>query len=119
MIALASWGSTHTFSWTQAPHILDKPARPHEKTRKPSKRDLTDHASNDHVPLLLGIGALVGFLVLGFEIVGSQFLWLVINATAYSEGMLFAAILIAMAVGSALYLIVRAHFRPTTLLILG
>ncbi len=119
MIALASWGSTHTFSWTQAPHILDKPARPHEKTRKPSKRDLTDHASNDHVPLLLGIGALVGFLVLGFEIVGSQFLWLVINATAYSEGMLFAAILIAMALGSALYLIVRAHLRPTTLLILG
>ncbi|MGB0911736.1 MAG: hypothetical protein ACPGYT_15360, partial [Nitrospirales bacterium] len=119
VIAISAWGSATTFSWNRAPLTNHTSISPKLRKHKSRQGDSICQSSNDHGPLIFGIGALVGFLVLGLEIVGSQYLWLVINATAYSEGLLFAAILLAMAMGSALYLVARSHFFPTTLLIFG
>ncbi len=117
-IAMLTWASAKRYSWTACSSTSLSSNLKREKGLSqlgPSH----DSAAHDLKPLILAIGALVGFFILGLEIVGAQYIWLVINATAYSEGLLFAAILLAMAMGSALYLVARSYCSPSTLIIVG
>ena len=68
---------------------------------------------------VLSLGGLIGFFVMTLEITGAQYLWLIVNATAYAEGVLFAAVLFAMAVGSGLFACLRRLRAPCSWLLWG
>ncbi len=99
------------------------PTHPRSQTtqkRTPSRKPENSRVATDYpVRMILAIGSVIGFLILGLEIVGAQFIWLVINVTAYSEGLLFAVVLLAMALGSLVYLCARRYCSPVVLLTFG
>lgn len=57
------------------------------------------------------LGAVVGFLVISLEIIGAQYVWLIVNVTAYAEGILLSTVLLMMGLGSGLYLAFRERVR--------
>lgn len=57
------------------------------------------------------LGAVVGFLVISLEIIGAQYVWLIVNVTAYAEGILLSTVLLMMGLGSGLYLVLRERVR--------
>ena len=61
------------------------------------------------------LGAAVGFLVISLEIVGAQYIWLIVNVTAYAEGILLTTVLLMMGLGSGLYLALRERVRDRSM----
>jgi spermidine synthase len=52
-------------------------------------------------PLLL-LSALLGFCLFAVQLTGAQYLWLVVDATAYAEGIVLGSVLFGMAAGSTI-----------------
>ncbi len=81
----------------------------------PSSHKRSARESGAHAPLSLfglqTLGAVVGFLVISLEIVGAQYVWLIVNVTAYAEGILLTTVLLMMGLGSGLYLMLRERVR--------
>ena len=70
--------------------------------------------------VLQTLGAVVGFLIISLEIIGAQYVWLIVNVTAYAEGILLTTVLLMMGLGSGVYLFLRGRGRNrSTLLIWG
>ncbi|MYA28727.1 MAG: tetratricopeptide repeat protein [Nitrospira sp. SB0666_bin_27] len=84
-----------------------------EETSPPRKRGTPHSAAL--APLSLSalqiFGAVVGFLVISLEIIGAQYVWLIVNVTAYAEGILLSTVLLMMGLGSGLYLVLRDRVR--------
>lgn len=84
-----------------------------EETSPPHKRGTPPPAT--FAPLSLSalqtLGAVVGFLVISLEIIGAQYVWLIVNVTAYAEGILLSTVLLMMGLGSGLYLVLREKVR--------
>ncbi len=85
-----------------------------EETPLPPRTSGTRHFAVP-APLSLSalqtLGAVVGFLVISLEIVGAQYIWLIVNVTAYAEGILLSTVLLMMGLGSGLYLVLRERVR--------
>ena len=84
-----------------------------EETSPPRKRGTPDSAVPTALSLsaLQTLGAVVGFLVISLEIIGAQYVWLIVNVTAYAEGILLTTVLLMMGLGSGLYLVLRERVR--------
>ena len=84
-----------------------------EETSPPHKRGTPDFAAFAPLSLtaLQTLGAVVGFLVISLEIIGAQYVWLIVNVTAYAEGILLSTVLLMMGLGSGLYLVLRKFVR--------
>ena len=67
--------------------------------------------------VLQTLGAVVGFLVLSLEIIGAQYVWLIVNVTAYAEGILLTTVLLMMGFGSGAYLLLRGRVRNRSTLL--
>ncbi len=84
-----------------------------EETSPLRKRDTPNSAIPTPLSLsvLQTLGAIVGFLVISLEIIGAQYIWLIVNVTAYAEGILLSTVLLMMGLGSGLYLVLRKMVR--------
>lgn len=84
-----------------------------EETSPARKRGTPDSAVPTALSLsaLQTLGAVVGFLVISLEIIGAQYVWLIVNITAYAEGILLSTVLLMMGLGSGLYLALRERVR--------
>ena len=92
------------------------PGRAHPiQEEAPPSRKRHDQDSAAPAPLSLSVlqtlGAVVGFLVISLEIIGAQYVWLIVNVTAYAEGILLTTVLVMMGLGSATYLVLRERVR--------
>lgn len=92
------------------------PGRGHpirEETPSFRQRRAGDSAALAPASLLVlqTLGAIVGFLVISLEIIGAQYIWLIVNVTAYAEGILLATVLLMMGLGSGMYLVLRKRVR--------
>lgn len=92
------------------------PGRGHpirEETPSSHQRRTGDSAALAPASLLVlqTLGAIVGFLVISLEIIGAQYIWLIVNVTAYAEGILLTTVLLMMGLGSGMYLVLREHVR--------
>lgn len=70
------------------------------------------------LPGLQTLGAIIGFLVLSLEIIGAQYIWLIVNITAYAEGILLTVVLLTMGFGAGVYLVCRSKGRRPFMLFL-
>ncbi len=61
--------------------------------------------------VLQTLGAVVGFLIISLEIIGAQYVWLIVNITAYAEGILLTTVLLMMGFGSGIYLWLRGKVQ--------
>ena len=69
---------------------------------------------------LLGLGGLIGFLLLGMEVIGARYLWLIANTTPYTEGIVVSVALLGMAGGSFLAVVgLRHNISPVGLCVAG
>ena len=84
-----------------------------EDTSPPRTRGAPDSVAPTPLSLavLQTLGAVVGFLVISLEIIGAQYVWLIVNVTAYAEGILLSTVLLMMGLGSGLYLVLRKVVR--------
>ena len=84
-----------------------------EETSPVRKRGTPDSAVPTPLSLsaLQTLGAVVGFLVISLEIIGAQYIWLIVNVTAYAEGILLTTVLLMMGLGSGTYLGLRERVR--------
>lgn len=84
-----------------------------QETSIPRKRETPDSAGPAPLSLsaLQTLGAVVGFLVISLEVIGAQYVWLIVNVTAYAEGILLSTVLLMMGLGSGLYLVLRERVR--------
>ena len=80
-----------------------------QEAATPRTRGPGDSAAITRLSLsaLQTLGAVVGFLVISLEIIGAQYVWLIVNVTAYAEGILLSTVLLMMGLGSSLYLVLR------------
>ena len=69
--------------------------------------------------VLQTLGAIVGFLIISLEIIGAQYVWLIVNVTAYAEGILLTTVLLMMGLGSGVYLFLRGRVRNRSALLIG
>ncbi len=88
------------------PSLKEEPSPP----RTPGARH-SAVAARLSLPALQTLGALVGFLVISLEMIGAQYVWLIVNVTAYAEGILLSTVLLMMGLGSGLYLAIRDRVR--------
>ena len=88
-----------------------------EETSPPRKRGTPYSAALAPMSLfgLQTLGAVVGFLVISLEIIGAQYVWLIVNITAYAEGILLSTVLLMMGLGSGLYLVLRERVRDRSM----
>ncbi len=89
-------------------------AHPIQEEALPSrKRSVQDSVAPTPLSLsaLQTLGAVVGFLVISLEVVGAQYVWLIVNVTAYAEGILLTTVLLMMGLGSTIYLWLRERVR--------
>lgn len=89
------------------PRAADRPARtvPHQRTA---------HAS------ICGLSTILGFSLFTVESIGAQYLWLIVDATVYAEGLLLGTVLLGMSAGAAAYPgLRRARWSPEGLLMGG
>ena len=84
-----------------------------QETATPRRRGAQDSAAITRLSLsaLQTLGAVVGFLVISLEIIGAQYVWLIVNVTAYADGILLSTVLLMMGLGSGLYLVLRERVR--------
>lgn len=88
-----------------------------EETSPPRKGGTRDSAVIARLSLsaLQTLGAVVGFLVISLEIIGAQYVWLIVNVTAYAEGILLTTVLLMMGLGSGVYLVLRERVRDRSM----
>ena len=87
-----------------------------EEPPPPRARGTRDSAPTPlSFPVLQTLGAAVGFLVISLEIIGAQYVWLIVNVTAYAEGILLSTVLLMMGLGSGLYLVLRERVRDRSI----
>lgn len=88
-----------------------------EATSPPRKGGTRDSAVPAPLSLfvLQTLGAVVGFLVISLEIIGAQYVWLIVNVTAYAEGILLTTVLLMMGLGSGVYLVLRERVRDRSI----
>ena len=93
------------------------PGSPHPMREEMAPPPPTSDTRHSAVPAPLSLsalqtlGAVAGFLVISLEIIGAQYVWLIVNVTAYAEGILLSTVLLMMGLGSGLYLMFRERVR--------
>lgn len=95
-------------------------AQPIREETSPSRERRTKKAGSP-IPfsVLQTLGGIVGFLLISLEIIGAQYVWLIVNVTAYAEGILLTTVLLMMGVGSGVYLLFRERVRNRSALLTG
>ena len=95
-------------------------AQPIREETSPSRERRTKKAGSP-IPfsVLHTLGGIVGFLLISLEIIGAQYVWLIVNVTAYAEGILLTTVLLMMGVGSGVYLLFRERVRNRSALLTG
>lgn len=95
-------------------------AQPIREETSPSRERRTKEAGPP-VPfsVLQTLGGIVGFLLISLEIIGAQYVWLIVNVTAYAEGILLTTVLLMMGVGSGVYLLFRERVQNRSALLTG
>lgn len=90
-----------------------------EETSPSRKRRTKEAGSPIPFSVLHTLGGIVGFLLISLEIIGAQYVWLIVNVTAYAEGILLTTVLLMMGVGSGVYLLFRERVRNRSALLTG
>jgi len=95
-------------------------AQPIREETSPSRERRTK-AAGAPIPfsVLQTLGGIVGFLLISLEIIGAQYVWLIVNVTAYAEGILLTTVLLMMGVGSGVYLLFRERVQNRSALLTG
>jgi spermidine synthase len=102
VIALGAFVCHKSIGLTHQPRTSTQQAGPQ---RRPAVSSIS---GSDRRPLRTlwsakGLAALIGFEIMGLELIGAAYLWLMVNTTVYAEATVLAAVLLAMAAGGALY----------------
>ena len=94
----------------ESPHLADHQSAP----------ALQSTSTPIPIKTLFGLGGLIGFLLLGMEVIGARYLWLIANATPYAEGLVVSVVLLSMAVGAQFAVVgLRRGFSPIRLCATG
>ena len=105
-----------------ASYRVPDPTHPIQDEAPPSrKRRIQDVVVPDpfSFSVLQTLGAVVGFLIISLEIIGAHYVWLIVNVTAYAEGILLTTVLLMMGLGSGVYLFLRGRVRNRSTLLIG
>ncbi len=90
-----------------------------EETSPFRERHTKEAGSPIPFSVLHTLGGIVGFLLISLEIIGAQYVWLIVNVTAYAEGILLTTVLLMMGIGSGVYLLFRERVRNRSALLTG
>ena len=94
--------------------LIDRPA-PRAALSMPSSVDGTARVTTS----ILVCSGVLGFCLFAVEGIGAQYMWLIVDATVYAEGLLFGTVLVGMAMGTAVYLGLRRVNVPAAGSIVG